>query len=146
MTETSGDVAELARLEARVKELVRERLDIEASVGNPDALKVATDRAWRDRDAVTSPALEAARAAVADDLDRFYDEWHYVTKSERTFARFSKFLESAPKHIRDHVAGAAVDAAEIRRLRERIARTLGATGLELGLTDTAHEEDDHGAR
>lgn len=58
MTETSGDVAELARLEARVKGSFANASTSGASVGNPDALKVATDRAWRDRDAVTSPALK----------------------------------------------------------------------------------------
>jgi hypothetical protein len=43
-------------------------MDLEQRFANPSALRSTTARAFRDRDAVTSPALEETRAKVAGDI------------------------------------------------------------------------------
>jgi hypothetical protein len=57
--------AELQRLEREVMATVKARTELEERLANPDALRSATARAYRDRDAVTSPLLEEAREKVA---------------------------------------------------------------------------------
>lgn len=64
---------QIEELRARVRQLRRERMDIENGTGSPVPLRVAIQQANRDRDAVVSPAVQELRArasAVSADLSR----------------------------------------------------------------------------
>jgi chromosome segregation ATPase len=126
---------ELAQLQERVRAAVSERQDIERQLANPDALRSATARAHRDRDAVTSPLLEEARDKITADIADFLKEWRHVEKVARTAERLLPVIESAPEVVREHHA--AIDAAlpAVRRRRAQIAETMRSAGLASILPD-----------
>ncbi|EHB48867.1 hypothetical protein MycrhDRAFT_5708 [Mycolicibacterium rhodesiae JS60] len=93
---TPDPEVELAQLQEQVRATVRERQDIERQLANPDALRSATARAQRDRDAVTSPLLEEARGKIADDIADFLKEWRHMDKVGHTAQRLAPVIESAP--------------------------------------------------
>jgi hypothetical protein len=134
------DVDELQRLEKAVRATIKERMDLEQGFANPSALRSATARALRDRDAVTSPALEEARGKVAGDIAVFRDEWRQADRTARNVERLDGVLETAPAHIREHRDAIIAELPAARQARARIAAGLGTAGLasilpEAGLAD-----------
>lgn len=126
---------ELERLQQQVRAMVRERLDIERSITNPAALRSATARAYRDRDAVTSPLLEEARVQIESDVREFHEQWRLVDRIPRTVARLDEFLDDAPDSVRDRRNGIAAELPAVRELRANIGVTLAQAGLHAILPD-----------
>lgn len=120
---------ELRDLRQQIRAAQRERLDLEAHLGSPEALRSATARALRDRDAVTSPALEEARTTMAADIAELQSQWCSVDKTAHVAERFAGVIDEAPLAVRDHHSAIAVELPEVRRQRDRIAAELLATGL-----------------
>lgn len=125
--ETTDD---LHALRQQIRAAQRERLDIESHLGNPDALRSATARALRDRDAVTSPALEEARTKISGDISAFQSQWQLVDRAQRITQRFARVIQEAPEAVRDHYHALGTELPEVRRIRERIATQLRHAGLE----------------
>lgn len=124
------DAEELARLEKAVRATIKERMDLEQGFANPAALRSATARAYRDRDAVTSPALEEARTKVAGDIAAFHQEWRGVDRIAGNVERLEDLLDEAPAPIREHRDAIVAELPEVRQLRARIAEDLKRAGLE----------------
>ena len=89
------DLEELQRLRQQVRATVKERTDLEQRLANPDALRSATARAYRDRDAVTNPLLEEARANVAADIAEFHDHWRHLDQIARNVERIARRVLTA---------------------------------------------------
>ncbi|WP_236739718.1 hypothetical protein [Mycobacteroides abscessus] len=124
-----GTTDELHALRQQIRAAQRERLDIESHLGNPDALRSATARALRDRDAVTSPALEEARTKIARDIAALRSQWHRVDRARHIAERFARIIEEAPEAVRDHYHAIGAELPEVRRIRARIATELRLAGL-----------------
>lgn len=124
------DVEELQRLQKQVRATVKERTDLEQRFANPDALRSATARAYRDRDAVTNPLLEEARVNVAADIAAFHEHWRHVDKIARNAERVEDLLEGAPAHVLGHRDAIVAGLPAVRERRARIARDLTAVGLQ----------------
>jgi hypothetical protein len=121
------DVEELRRLEREVRATVKARTDLEQRFANPEALRLATARAYRDRDAVTSPLLEAARDKVAADIAAFHDEWRQADLIARNMERLAGVLEEAPGHIGEHRDAIIDELPEAYGPRERQHQTSAPT-------------------
>jgi hypothetical protein len=128
-TRMAEDVEELQRLQKQVRATVKERTDLEQRFANPDALRSATARAYRDRDAVTNPLLEEARANVAADIAAFHGHWRHVDKIARNVERIGDLLDGAPTHIVGHGDALVAGLPAVRELRAQVARDLTAAGL-----------------
>ena len=124
------DVEELRRLEGEVRATVKARTDLEQRFANPEALRSATARAYRDRDAVTSPLLEEASGKVAADIAAFHEEWRQPDQIARNIERLDAVLDEAPAHIREHRDAIVDELPEAYRGRARIAERLRPAGLE----------------
>lgn len=127
--------AELDRLERQVRAMTRERMDIERGLSNPAALRSATARAYRDRDAVTSPLLEEARAQIESDVHEFHAQWRLVDRIPRGMERLAAFLADAPEAIRAHHDGIAAELPGALTCRGEIGDTLARSGLHAVLPD-----------
>ena len=102
------DVEELQRLQKQVRATIKERSSLEQGLANPDALRSATARAYRDRDAVTNPLLEEAREKVAADIEEFHKHWRHVDTIARNVeegARTAASLSGRTPQWAHHVAG-----------------------------------------
>jgi hypothetical protein len=121
------DVEELRRLEREVRATVKARNDLEQRFANPEALRSATARAYRDRDAVTSPLLEEARSKVAADIAALQKEWRHPDQVARNVERLGPVLDEAP---REHRAAIVGELPEAFRGRSRVAERLRSAGLE----------------
>jgi hypothetical protein len=126
---------ELAQLQEQVRATVRERQDTERQLANPDALRSATARAQRDRDAVTSPLLEEARGKIAADIAGFLKEWRYMDKVGHTAERLAPVIESAPDGVREHHAAIGAELPAVRRRRAQIAEKVRSADLANILPD-----------
>lgn len=131
---------ELQRLKQEVRAAISERLDLDQQLANLAALRSATARAYRDRDAVTSPVLEEARSKIAAELTAFHDEWRQVDRIAWSVLRLDEFLKEAPAHIREHRDAIAAQMPAARQARARIAETMKNADLasilpDQGLTD-----------
>lgn len=124
------DAEELQRLRREVRATVKARTDLEARLANPDALRSATSRANRDRDAVTSPLLEEAREKVASDIAEFHDKWRDVDKVARNVDRVNDLLVDAPAHVLGHRDAIVAALPAVREHRARVARDIAAAGLQ----------------
>lgn len=60
----AGAAAELQRLQHEIRAAIKERSDLEQRLANPDALRAATARGHRDRDAATGVANTSGQAAL----------------------------------------------------------------------------------
>jgi prophage DNA circulation protein len=129
---------ELHLLSNEVRAVTRERLDLAQRLANPAALRSATARAFRDRDAVTSPVLEEARSKIATDIAAFNKEWRQVDKSARDVERLAELLETAPPRIREHRDAIIAELPAVRQARARIAKVLKNAGLATILPDEAN--------
>ncbi len=125
----ADDEAELARLQREVRATIKARTDLEARLASPEALRSATARANRDRDAVTSPLLEEAREKVAGDIDDFHDKWRHVDKIARSVERVEDLLVDAPAHVIGHRDAIVAALPQVRERRARVARDLADAGL-----------------
>lgn len=132
---TPDPEVELAQLQEQVRATVRERQDIERQLANPDALRSATARAQRDRDAVTSPLLEEARGKIADDIADFLKEWRHMDKVGHTAQLLAPVIESAPDVVREHHAAIGDELPAVRRRRAQVAEKLRAANLANILPD-----------
>ena len=128
--ELAGDAAELQRLQHEIRAAIKLRSDLEQRLANPDALRTATARARRDRDAVTNPLLDEARDKVAADIAAWNEAWQHVDIVARNVDRLSDLVEHAPVHIRRHRDAIVELLPTVRQDRARIADGLRATGLE----------------
>lgn len=135
--------AELDRLQQQVRAIIRERMDIERALANPSALRSAADRAYRDRDAVTSPLLEQARVQIESDVREFHAQWRSIDKVDRNISRLAQFLEEAPQSIREHRDGIAAELPVVRERRALVGDNLAKAGLYAILPD---REGKHGQR
>ncbi|WP_016894200.1 hypothetical protein [Mycobacteroides abscessus] len=127
--------AELERLEQKVRAVTRERMDIERGLSNPAALRSATARAYRDRDAVTSPLLEEARDQIQADVREFHSKWRAIDRIYRDISRLAQFLDEAPQSIRSHRDGIVAELPEVRVRRSQIGSKLASEGLVAILPD-----------
>lgn len=125
----ANDAEELRELERRVRATIKMRMGLEQQLANPGALRSATAQALRDRDAVTSPLLEEARAKVTADIAAFHEEWHSIDKYARTVERLSVVMDEAPTHILKHRDALVDGLPEARRARARIGERLRTAGL-----------------
>lgn len=137
----SDGVEKLRLLERQVRATVKARMDREHGLANPAALRNATAQAYRDRDAVTSPMLEEARAQVSADVAAFHEQWHYIDKKARNLDRLGPILHEAPSHVLGHRDALVAAIPEARRVRARIEDAVRAAGLDGILPD---EEITHG--
>jgi hypothetical protein len=139
LSSTRGEVpdpeVELAQLQEQVRTTVRERQDLERQLANPNALRSATARAERDRDAVTSPLLEEARGKIAADIADFLKEWRHVDKVGRTAERLAPVIETAPDGVREHHAAIGAELPAVRRRRAQIAEKVRSADLAAILPD-----------
>lgn len=126
----ADDADELRRLEQQVRTTIKARMGLEQHLANAAALQSATARAFRDRDAVTSPALEEARGKVADDIDAFHARWRELDRIARDVDRLSELIDEAPAHVRGHRDAITAGLPDVRETRARIARIVAAAGLE----------------
>lgn len=124
------DAEELQRLLKQVRATVKERTDLEHRFANPQALRSATARAYRDRDAVTSPLLEEAREKVTADVAALQKEWRHPDQVARNMERLGAVLDEAPAHIREHAGAIADELPEAYRGRARVTERLKSAGLE----------------
>lgn len=125
------DEGELRRLEQQLRALVKERTDLESRLANPEMLRTAAARAYRDRDAVTSPLLEEARGRVAADIEALHEQWREPDRIARRVERLEMVLDAdAPEHIRSYRDAILAGLPEVRRVRAGIAATLAQAGLE----------------
>jgi hypothetical protein len=115
---------ELARLQQQTRDAVRERLKIESQLANPAALRAATARAYRDRDAVTNPELEERRQQIAAVTKELQSRWHGIDRRARDMERVAKFLDSAPKHIEEHNEAFLAQMPAVLQGRAQIAARL----------------------
>lgn len=127
--------AELERLKRQVRATIHERMDIERGLSNPAALRTATARAYRDRDAVTSPLLEEARGQIESDVREFHAQWRSVDRIPRGVERLAQFLEDAPESVRAHRDGIAAELPGVRKRRAEIGEQLAQSGLRAILPD-----------
>lgn len=126
----ADDTAELHRLQQQVRATIKERIDLDQRYTNPDALRAATARALRDRDAVTSPKLEEARDKVNADLAALHKEWHHADQIARNIERLDPALgEGAPAPIRQHRDAIIAELPAARSARARIADRIAQAGL-----------------
>jgi RNA-splicing ligase RtcB len=125
----ADDEAELQRLQRLVRATITARVDLESRLANPEALRSATARALRDRDAVTSPLLEEAREKVAGDIEDFHDKWRRVDKIARSVERVEDLLVDAPAHVLVHRDAIVAALPQVRERRARVARDLAGAGL-----------------
>ncbi|OBK38613.1 hypothetical protein A5658_03585 [Mycobacterium sp. 1245111.1] len=133
----AGDAAELQRLQHEIRAAIKERSDIEQRLANPDALRAATARAHRDRDAVTNPLLDEARGKVSADIAALNEAWRHVDTVTRSIDRLNDLIEHAPAHIRRHRDAIAESLPNVRQARAKIAERLRAAGLESLLPEEA---------
>lgn len=124
------DAEELQRLQTEVRATIKARTDLEQRLANPQALRSATARAYRDRDAVTNPLLEEARGNVAADIAAFHEEWRHVDKIARSVDRVYDLLADAPVHVQGHRDAIVAALPAVRDHRTRVAEDLRAAGLE----------------
>ncbi|MEB3023008.1 MULTISPECIES: hypothetical protein [Mycolicibacter] len=124
------DAAVLRDLERQVRDTIAERANLERGLAHPDALRSATARAYRDRDAVTSPLLEEARLKAADDIAEFHKRWRELDKIARNTARLKELLECAPPHVQEHRDAIVAELPAAREQRARIGHDVKAAGLE----------------
>lgn len=136
----ADDEAELARLQREVRATIKARTDLENGLANPEALRSAIARAYRDRDAVTSPLLEEAREKVASDIEEFHTQWRHVDKIARNVDRINDLLVDAPAHVLGHRDAIVAALPQVREQRARVSREIAAAGLASILP----EEDTHG--
>jgi hypothetical protein len=135
------DVEELQRLRKQVRATIKTRTDLEQRLANPDALRSATARAYRDRDAVTSPLLEEAREKVAADITAFHEEWRHIDKIARNVDRVNDLLVDAPSHILGHRDAIAAALPTARDTRAHVADGLKQAGLEGLVPEEGHGDD-----
>ncbi|UCA22858.1 hypothetical protein [Mycobacterium kansasii] len=133
----SADVDELHRLEQQIRAAVKERADIEQRLANPAALRSATARAYRDRDAVTSPLLEEARRKVSADIADLHGRWRQIDGIAHRVDRLADLLETAPTHVQEHRDAIMAALNQVRLGRSRIAQDLTTAGLECLLPEGA---------
>lgn len=136
-TNIAGDTQTLRDLEQRVRDTIKQRTDIERQLANPDTLRSAAARAYRDRDAVTSPLLEEARDKVAADIAELHKQWRDIDRTARDIDRIHDLLDDAPDHITAHrdAIKAALPAA--RETRSRVGKDIAAAGLQTILPEEA---------
>ncbi|MDO2396088.1 hypothetical protein QRB38_20140 [Mycobacterium avium subsp. hominissuis] len=125
----ADDEAELARLQREVRATIKARTDLESGLANPEALRSAIARAYRDRDAVTSPLLEEAREKVAADIEEFHKQWRHVDKIARSVERLNDLLVDAPAHVLGHRDAVVAALPGVREQRTRVSREIAAAGL-----------------
>jgi hypothetical protein len=130
------------QLEAQVRAAVKARQDLERQLADPAALRSATARAYRDRDAVTNPRLEEARAKIADDRDAFDKEWQHIDTVTRNIGRLAEVLDAAPQPIQQHRDAIAAKTPAVHHARAQIAETLTTAGLAGIIPDPAVGADD----
>lgn len=131
---------ELARLQQQTRDTVRERLKIESQLANPAALRAATARAYRDRDAVTNPELEEGRQQIAAVTKQLQSRWHDIDRRARDIERVARFLDSAPTHIEEHNEAFLAQMPAVLQGRAQIAARLEQAKLSAILPT----EDDGG--
>lgn len=130
MPDSAGDSTETLRdLERQVRDTIRARVDIERQMANPDALRSAAARAYRDRDAVTSPLLEEARQKVAGDIAELHKQWRDIDRVDHDIDRIQDLLVEAPDHIQAHRDAIAAAIPTARHTRTDVGETLAAAGL-----------------
>lgn len=122
------------RLEARrdqIRQLRRERLDIENATPNAVYLRDAIRRAQRDRDAVVSPEIEGLRARAADLIQELDKAW-----SSADFLRWSIYrvretgvTATLSRYGREQLALLSEDLLEEAELRDRIRAELDRQGV-----------------
>lgn len=122
-------VEELHRLEAELRTVVKARMDLERGLANPDALRPAIGRAYRDRDAVTSPQLEEAREGIIEVIAEFHAAWREVNKAAREIERYEVFISEAPKRIQEARDEVLAAVPGVRAARTQIGRRVAAAGL-----------------
>ena len=132
------DVEELQRLQKQVRATIKERSSLEQGLANPDALRSATARAYRDRDAVTNPLLEEAREKVAADIEEFHKHWRHVDTIARNVERVADLLDEAPAYVLSHRDAIAEGLPAGRERRAQVARGLIAAGLHSILPEEVH--------
>lgn len=125
----SDDADELQSLHREVRATIKARIDLEQHLANPQALRSATARAYRDRDAVTNPLLEEARERVAADIAAFHAEWRHVDKIARSVDRVYDLLVDAPAHVQGHRDAIVAALPAVRDRRTRVADDLRTAGL-----------------
>jgi len=134
---------ELRRLEGELRAVTKTRMDLERGLANPDALRAATSRAHRDRDAVTSPLLEEARQGIVEAIGSFHEAWRNVDKCVRQMERFADVIAEAPPRVqecRDEVMAAA---PQVREARAQIGARVSAAGL-IGVVPGDEGDDGEG--
>ena len=134
---------ELRRLEGELRAVIKTRMDLERGLANPDALRAATSRAHRDRDAVTSPLLEEARQGIVDAIGSFHEAWRHVDKCVRQMERFADVIAEAPPQVqecRDEVLAAA---PQVREARAQIGARVSAAKL-IGVVPGNENNDGQG--
>lgn len=136
-TNNDGDAQTLRDLQQRVRDTIKQRTDIERQLANPDTLRSAAARAYRDRDAVTSPLLEEARDKVAADITELHKQWRDIDRTARDTDRIQDFLDEAPDHIKAHRDAIEAALPTARETRARIGRDLTAAGLQTILPEEA---------
>lgn len=124
------DVEELRRLQEQVRDTIKERRALEQRLANPDALRSATARAYRDRDAVTNPLLEEARANVAADIAVFHEHWRHSDQIARNVERVADLLDGAPAHVLGHYEAIVDGLPAAQERRDQVSRDVAAAGLE----------------
>lgn len=136
------DIETLRNIEQQVRDTIKQRTDIERQLANPDALRSAAARAYRDRDAVTSPLLEEARDNVANDIAELHKQWRGIDRTARDTDRIEILFDEAPDHIKAHRDAIIAALPAARETRARIGRDLAAAGLQTILPEEApsHEQ------
>jgi hypothetical protein len=138
----ANDDDELQRLEREVRATARARIDLEDRLADPGALRSATARAYRDRDAVTNPLLEEARAKVAADIAALTEQWREVDTVSRNAERLDDLLDEAPDHIRGHRDAIMAALPAAREARARVGRDLAEAGLQSLLPQEGWADDE----
>lgn len=123
------DTSELNRLQQQIRATIKERMDIERHLANPDALRAATARAYRDRDAVTNPRLDEERTKITEDIGAFHDQWNAIDFIADKTQRLAPFLDDAPDSVRAHRDAILTELPSVRNARAAIANRLAAAGL-----------------